>query len=277
MSLTVTLLLSYREPSVLPQQVPSWIWAGIRPQWTWEAARTPGCGRICRPRFHAASASGWRWHTNLVNGHQCGPTLLGGWWDGVFWICWWVVQSIVFPGCCFDDGVWISGWCLLMLESCLLCGCGCSSALCSFLLNKLTLIFASHQCCILLQKEVCWCCSFLYKSQDVLNCAKFSTFIVQSSFGSGSVLWVWEPEAVYVLSFHQESRFESCCGLSFTALVCVACGLNVTALLCLCGLWFEFYCLGTFVYCLGTFVWLVVWVLLPWYHTCQPIQFTCIK
>lgn len=69
---------------------------------------------------------------------------------------------------------------------------------------------------------------------------------------------------VYVLSFHQVSRFESCCGLSFTALVCVACGLNVTALLrlcgCslsftallhLCGLLFEFYCLGTF-------VWLVV-------------------
>ena len=57
------------------------------------------------------------------------------------------------------------------------------------------------------------------------------------------------------------SRFESCCGLSFTALVCVACGLNVTALVCscslwfeltallrLCGLWFEFYCLATFVW-----------------------------
>ena len=125
---------------------------------------------------------------------------------------------------------------------------------------------------------------FLYKSQDVLNCAKFSTFIVQSSFGSGSVLWVWEPKAVYVLSFHQVSRFESCCGLSFTALVCVACGLNVTALVCscslwfeltallhlcglwfeltaslrLCGLWFEFYCLATF-------VWFVVWVLLSCY------------
>ena len=152
--------LSCREPSVLPQQVPGGIWAGIRPQWTWEAARTPGCGWIGRPRFNAASASGWRWHTNLVNGHQCGPTLLGGRWDGVFWICWLVVQSIVFPGCCFDDGIWISGWCPLMLESCLLCGCGRSSAFCSLLRNKLTLIFASHQCCILLQKEVCWCCRF---------------------------------------------------------------------------------------------------------------------